>query len=169
MQIMDSESRYGVPSRLVHWAMAVLVLGMLTSGVVKELVEDSPLEHTLMTYHKSIGIGIVALLVLRLLWRRFNRLSSGFLWARIGHFGLYLLMLLMPLSGLLMAWGSGHGAAFFGWTLIATGDKVQWARELGGEMHEVGQFLLWALIAGHVVAALYHRFIRRDKVMERML
>ncbi len=168
MQIMDSEDRYGLPSRLVHWAMAFLILGMLATGIIKEFVEDSPLERTFMAYHKSIGIAVLALLVVRLAWRKLNHAPRPLFWARVGHLGLYMLMLLMPVSGLLMAWGSGHGAAFFGQAIIAPGEKVQWARELGNELHEIGQFLLWGLIAGHAGAAIFHRFIKRDPAGQRM-
>lgn len=174
MQLMDTSTRYGVTTRLIHWSMALLILGMLTTGAVRELVEHSPLERELMAYHKSIGMAILALLVLRVIWRRFNQgaaVASGAerIWVKLGHGALYLMMLLMPVSGLLLAWGSGHGASFFGLPVIAPGAKLEWAHELGEEMHEVGQFLLWALIAGHVGAALYHRLFKRDDVMQRML
>lgn len=174
MQIMDSPERYGVTTRFIHWSMALLILGMLTTGVFKELVEHSPLEDGLMAFHKSIGIAILGLLALRLVWRRLSPAatagsSASRLWARLGHTALYVIMLLMPLSGLMTAWGSGHGVDFFGYPLIAPGARVEWAHELGEDAHEAGQFLLWALIAGHIGAALYHRFVKRDAVMQRML
>lgn len=174
MQIMDSPERYGATTRLIHWSMALLILGMLTTGVFKELVEDSPLEHTLMAYHKSIGIVILGMLLLRLVWRRLNPSAAigssvSRIWVRLGHATLYLVMFLMPLSGLLLAWGSGHGIEFFGHPFIAPGARIEWAHELGEGAHEAGQFLLWALIGGHIGAALYHRFVKRDAVMQRML
>lgn len=171
MNWLDSEQRYGAVSRAIHWSMATLLILMLGTEWLAELVGMS--EREAMALHKSVGVLLLGLLVFRLLWRRINhgKLEAQAHWkwaARLGHWALYGMMLLIPVSGLLVALGSGHGVEFFGLPLIASGAEIEWLEEAAEETHEVLANLLWLLIAGHVVASLAHQFWLRDHTLKRM-
>ncbi|MFO7646825.1 cytochrome b [Halomonas campaniensis] len=171
MNWLDSAQRYGAVARALHWSMATLLILMLGTEWLAELVGMG--EREAMTLHKSVGLLLLGLLVIRLLWRRVNRgrLAAHAHWkwaARLGHWALYAAMLLIPASGLLAALGSGHGVEFFGTALIASGAEIEWLEEAAEETHEVLANLLWLLIGVHVLASLAHQFWLHDNTLKRM-
>lgn len=173
MALMDRDNRYGAISRALHWSMAVLLLFMLASDWWFEAFEHRVSESALMLWHQSAGALIFGLLLLRIFWRRLNRgrITSPVRWAAPafwGHMVLYALMLLLPLSGLLAAWGEGDGVNLFGWSLWAPGPEVEWLEEAGEELHEVLANALWVMIGLHVLAALAHQYLLRDRTLSRM-
>jgi cytochrome b561 len=173
MTLMDAESRYGAVSRAVHWIMAVLLLAMLASEVWFEALEDTLSEASLMAWHQSVGLALFGLVVFRGLWRWLNRsrLTTPAQWAtmaKLGHFALYALMILMPLSGLATVLGEGDTVTFFGWTVFASGPEVDWLEESGEEVHEVLANVFLLMIGLHVAAALAHQYLLGDRIMKRM-
>ncbi|MCE8016183.1 cytochrome b [Halomonas sp. MCCC 1A17488] len=172
MNWLDTENRYGLVSRVLHWSMAVLVLFLLASDWWMEALEELG-KANLMGLHKSLGIALLVLLVFRLAWRWHNhgRVAPPAHWrraARLGHLALYLLLLAIPVSGVLTAWGSGHGVAFFGLPLIPAGPEIEWIEEAFEETHEVLANLMWLLIGGHVIAALAHQWWLGERSLKRM-
>lgn len=172
MNVLDTQDRYGAVSRAIHWSMAVLLILMLASDWLMEAFEGLG-ESQLMGLHKSIGLLLVGLLLFRLAWRWVNRgrPAAPSHWqraARLGHLALYSLMVLIPVSGLLAAWGSGHGVAFFGLPLISSGGEIEWLEDAAEETHEVVANLLWLVIGGHVLAALAHQFWLGDRTLQRI-
>ncbi|XKE44487.1 cytochrome b/b6 domain-containing protein [Halomonas organivorans] len=172
MNWLDTEQRYGLVSRVLHWSMALLVLLMLASDWWMEALEGVG-EARLMEWHKSIGVLLLGLLAARLAWRWLNRgrLAAPAHWrlaARLGHLALYALLLLLPVSGVFTAWGSGHGVAFFGLPLIPAGAEIEWLEESFEEIHEVAANLLWLMIGGHVLAALAHQWWLGERSLQRM-
>ncbi|MEQ6888786.1 cytochrome b/b6 domain-containing protein [Halomonas sp. CS7] len=172
MNWLDTDHRYGPLSRALHWSMALLVLLMLVSDWWMEGFEGLG-EAAAMTLHQSIGVTLLALLALRLAWRAVNcgRPTPPAHWrlaARLGHLFLYALLLLIPLSGLLAAWGSGEGVTLFGAPLIAAGAEIEWLEEAFEETHEVLANLLWFVIVGHVLAALAHQWWLGERSLQRM-
>lgn len=171
MKWLDTQDCYGVVTRFVHWSMAVLLLLMLSTEWLADLAGVS--EREAMALHKSVGVLLLGLVVLRLAWRVLNRgrPAAPMHWhlaANLGHAALYAAMLLIPLSGLLVAMGSGQGAELFGMPLIAPGAEIEWLEEAAEETHEVLANLLWLLIGGHVVASLVHQFWLHDRILKRM-
>jgi len=171
MNWLDSQQRYGAVSRLIHWSMAALLLLMLSTEWLAEIAGLS--EGEAMALHKSTGVLLLGLVVLRLAWRGLNRGRTApaehwRLAANLGHWALYAAMLLIPVSGLLVALGSGHGVEFFGLPLIAPGAEIEWLEDAAEESHELLANLLWLLIGGHVVATLAHQFWLRDHTLKRM-
>ncbi|MGJ7459043.1 cytochrome b [Halomonas sp. MA07-2] len=169
MNWLDSEQRYGVVSRLVHWAMVPLLLLMLVSDWWMDALSKS----SAMGLHKSIGLLLLGLLAFRLVWRWINRgrLAPPAHWqwaALLGHLALYGLLGLILVSGLLAAVGSGHGVAFFGLPLVPAGAEIEWLEEAFEEVHEVAANLLWLVIGGHVVAVLGHQWLFADRTLQRM-
>src|SRR5439155_20918532 len=119
-----------------------------------------------------------ALMVCRIGWRLGHPappLPQGFprleaFAAHADHLLLYVLFLAMPLSGYLNVAAAGHSASFFG--LVAIPPLVpENARlsQIANAVHLAGQFLVYALVGVHVAAALMHRFVRRNGILERML
>lgn len=171
---------------LLHWLIAFAIIGMLIVGkYMHELDDNDPNKFMLYQLHKSTGISILVLSVLRLLWRGVNKvppLPPGMpAWQRavahFSHFSLYFLMLAIPLSGWAMVSASPLGIPTIWYGLFQVphipglqGFEDQHdAEEFLEEAHELlGNAMILLLIA-HVLAALKHHFIDRDNVLTRML
>lgn len=170
----DSPDRYGSITRLFHWGMAVLI-GWQALKIFDRLDDG---EHwvgeTLVPYHLSIGTLLFVLVVVRIVWvlkQRDNRPSPiPFMAtaARVGHILLYVLMALLPITGVLAVVGGGHGWSAFGVQLVAKGPEIPWMSLIGG-LHSPLAVMFLALIAGHIGMALYHHFIRNDGLLRRMV
>jgi cytochrome b561 len=125
--------------------------------------------------HKSFGVTLFVLVLLRVYWRVTHTPpalpASIAAWqlkaAKASHHLLYLLMVLMPLSGVIMAAYSKYGVKWFGIPVI-TGLDNEPMRGLFKEMHEFIAWLLLGLVVIHILAALKHKFIDKDEVMGRM-
>jgi len=179
--------RYTTPAIILHWLIAVLMIGNV---IFAWQIGTLPDEWVRVAYdtHKSIGITVLGLVLMRILWRIGHRpppFSAGMsawerLLAHLTHFGLYALMLFMPLSGWLhdSAWkdAATHPMYLFGlvgWPRIGfIADQPAATKEmlhdLFGEMHEIGGFVLVALVVLHVVGALKHQFIDRQREFQRI-
>jgi cytochrome b561 len=179
MQWRNSLSRYGIVAKSLHW---LVVLGIVAQYLLAEAQEEESQSRgamTAMDWHVSIGITLLALAVLRVVWRaaevkpEWPTSMRGFerLLARVGHIGLYALLFALPLSGWLLLSVEGEALRLFGWfELPAIAPAGTEAREhLIEEVHEVLFNALFALAILHVLAALKHQFIDRDNVLKRML
>ena len=168
---------YTATAKVLHWAMALLVFGMLASGLIMEEMGFSPLKFQIIQTHKSIGLVVLMLLVMRLSWRLTHpapMLPEGLpQWQKMAAHGthalLYALMLFMPVSGWLMSDAAGYHPTLFGLPvpLMLAEPNREWARFLG-DVHEWGGNLLIALLVMHIGAALMHAW-RKDGLMGRML
>ena len=168
---------YNPISKLFHWTMGVLILGLLAVGrTLDEFVP--PFKFTLIGWHKSLGMIVLALTVLRVLWwlgqtkpALVKSLPAWMApWVSFGHNLLYGFMVLMPLSGWLMSNAAGYPVSVFGWvTLPELVAKNQELREVFGEVHEIAAWGLIALLVLHVGAAVVHHRIFKDDTLTRML
>jgi cytochrome b561 len=140
-----------------------------------QLAEEASPRTFYFNLHKSVGVTLLALIVLRVLWRITHRpptlLASYKAWERKlatgTHHVLYLLMVAMPVTGVLMALYSKYGLMWFGMDVFGGLDNKD-LRDLFKEVHEsVGVILLIAIIL-HAVGALKHKFIDKDNTMKRM-
>lgn len=178
MQLKNSATKYGALAQLFHWAIVVLVI---TQFVLAQRADDLPRGPALiatLALHKSVGITIFALAILRLIWRWLNPVppmpSSAPRWqqyaARVSHFALYSLLLLMPLFGWLMSSARNFPVSWFGqFTLPDLIGPDERAYEFFHEGHEFLAQVLFFLAILHAAAALKHHFIDRDDVLMRML
>lgn len=168
--------RYSIVARTLHWIMAILILFNLWLGFAHDSL---PRDWQVMPVHKSVGLTVLALTLLRLGWRLTHRptpLPDGLpAWertaAKLTHYSFYAFMLLMPLTGwITTSAGNRPLNWFFLFDVpkfaVTKGDPIV---GLSGETHEVVGFLWAALILLHVAAALRHHFILRDNVLRRML
>lgn len=163
---MDAQ-RYPISLRILHWLMAVLILGMIAGGwVMKELSGKDPLRADLYGLHKSFGVILLALIVLRIVVRTLTRippLPQGLSamekrGAKAGHLLLYAGMVAVPLSGFVMSMAGGHGIKFFGMPLPNLMELNRKLSHFAHEWHELLPYVLLGVIALHLAGALKHRF-----------
>lgn len=169
----DTAERYGSMTKFFHWSMAFLIGWQLLK--VFDRINDG--EHwvgqTLVPWHISIGTLLLVLIVVRLIWvlrqrtRPLHDPATAFL-VKAGHGLLFAGMLVMPVTGILKMLGGGYGLAAFGIQIVAKGDKVPWMSSIGN-LHSPIAWAFAALIAGHIVMALHHHFVRNDDALRRMI
>lgn len=164
-------------ARGFHWLMAGLILVQGAVGWIGHEMERSPAKIDVMTAHKSLGITLLLLVLLRLSWRWTHPAPphppGSQTWeiraAWLSHAGLYLLMIALPLSGWLAASTSVIPWKLW-WTIpwpdLAAADEA--LHEVAAEVHETLVKVLIALLVLHVGAALRHHFLKRNDVLLRM-
>ncbi|WP_133407188.1 cytochrome b [Parashewanella tropica] len=169
-------------SIIMHWVVGIGMLGMLVLGWSMHKFKL----HSLYPWHKSIGVLIVCLAVIRVLWR----LKEGWfppatpmgnyekLLSRSVHLMLLIITVLFPISGMLMSGAGGHGIAFFGHVLLAenidpiTHKVIPLSHILAALGEDTHKFLMWALaiiFLVHISAVIKHHFYSKDETLNRML
>jgi cytochrome b561 len=178
MPNQTSKVRYSVVAQGFHWVIAGLIVTQFT---LAWMADDLPLgmhKLALLARHKSFGMTVLMLAVLRLLWRLFNRppeLPSGMsklerILAKGTHALFYILLFAMPLSGWLMSSAKNYSVSWFGrftWPNLIGPDER--AFDLLKTIHESLSWLLFAVAILHILAALKHHFWNKDDVLTRML
>lgn len=186
MQLRNSSLRFGLVAVSLHWLIAGLFLAMVAIGfVMTNLALTDPRTFPLYQLHKSIGVTIFALVVLRLLWRLSGKVpplpATLKPWERaaahLTHYGLYAALLLMPLTGWITVSASPYGipTILYGYLklphlgfVVTSAHKA--AIETAASWAHWG--LAWtalALVFLHIAAALKHRLVLKDDVLARML
>lgn len=176
--LRNTRERYGLIAQAFHWVIVVLVIAQFVLGFTAHGLPISLERLVLLARHKSIGITIFVLVVLRLAWRLYSRppplppaphplFDTA---ARVSHGLLYALLLAMPPVGWLYSSASHLTVAWFGLfplpNLIGPDKKLAQALLL---THESMAWLLLATVTLHVLAALWHHFLLKDAVLLRML
>jgi cytochrome b561 len=174
----NSTTGYGWPSIILHWLSALLIFGLFGLGLyMVELDYYDDWYHDSTHWHESLGLLFFALLVGRIIWRQLNPKPAPIAttqlqkWlARLAHGILYLLMLLIPISGYLISTADGHGVALFSWFKVPsiTGN-IDNMETISGQFHYWLSILIIALGAGHVGAAIKHHWLDKDDTLKRML
>lgn len=176
MQFKNSLLRYGWVAILLHWGMALAIIGMFGLGLyMRSLGYYDPLYHELPHYHKSIGLILLLCWVIRLLWKWYNvgPVMDGRPWekviARIVHGLLYGLLLAIFVSGYLISTADGRAIQVFNWFEVPA-LWSGWANleDIAGWWHYWLAVSLMVLVGLHVLAALKHHFINRDATLRRM-
>ena len=178
--------RYTAVAIALHWLIAIAILAMLAMGLAMTHLALAPaMKFKLYQLHKSVGLSILVLAVLRLAWRLLNpppRLPAGMpRWekgaAETTHVLLYAFMIGMPLIGWAMVSVSPFNlpTVLFGvlpWPhltfLTAFGPKPV-LEPLFKWLHADGAYVLIAFVALHAAAALRHYFVEHDTVLQRMI
>ena len=174
---MTHPLNYGTTAKVFHWLIVALLVVQYPIGWFMPDIHRGMQPGNAMTWHISIGIVILALIVLRLIWRLTHPVapeSSLPPWQRLVsealHWLLYLLVLLTTVSGWLFASFRGWAVSFFyiiPLPMLAS-DNAAAGKAIDG-LHQAAEWSLLVLIGLHVAAALTHFFIYRDNVMQRML
>ena len=176
MRWLNTRQEYGVVSKCLHWLIALLVIAMLIYGF---LLGSFPRNwhHTVVMLHKSFGLIVLALSLLRILWLWFHRkpdmLNNMSAWqqllAEVVHFLLYIMLVALPLSGWIMATASNKPPVFFNWFSFAFPIPVDYrVASIASDCHTVFAWIVIGLIALHVLGALKHALIDKDDTLRRM-
>ena len=179
MRLKNTTDRWGGISQLLHWTIAILIVLIGIVGLVMGELPRSPKYFWVYTAHKSLGLTVLALVLVRIGWRLYAgaprpvpgtpRLQA--LLASATHGAIYLLILALPLSGWI--YDSANALRPFRWFgLVEVPKLVAPDEALAASAHGAHEWLFWllmALVAGHAGAALYHHFIQRDATLARML
>lgn len=178
MALKSEASRWGLGARTLHWIMAVLIIGLGLVGLYMSDLPNSPQKIKIYALHKSVGLTVLALLLLRLAWRLADRRPDELpmprwqaLAARAVHGLLYVLMFALPLSGWLYNSASGYPLQWFSLFNLPslTGGADPALKGLAHNIHVYGFYVLVLALLAHAGAALKHHFIDRDDTLVRML
>jgi cytochrome b561 len=170
--------RYTATAIVLHWLVAVLILCGAALALYMVGLPLSPAKLKLYSWHKWIGVSIFLIAVARAAWRLTHAApampEATPPWQRAAaatsHLILYVLIIVIPLSGWLMSSALGVKTVYFG--VLPLPDLLAKNKELGEQLKLVHEALNWTLavvVAIHVAAALRHHFVDRDDVLQRML
>jgi cytochrome b561 len=180
MTLRSNAAQWGSLARFFHWTIVLLILAQAVIGLVMVELPKRPSTIPVYTFHKSLGLTVFALAVLRLAWRAFDPRPDDVagmprwqaIGARCGHALLYALLFAVPLSGWLFDSASGLRPLYwFGVVHVPslTGGKNEALRDFAEDAHEWLFWLLAIVAAGHAAIALLHHFVNRDDTLRRML
>ncbi len=168
--------RYNGLAQALHWITAAALCFLLPFVWVAENFPPGPVRVFWYLLHESMGISVFLLVLLRLTWRwrhaapprhpGVGRVQEAF--ASLNHALLYAVLLVMPVTGYLMA-GNGQPVPFFGALSLPGFAKNDALGVAANTVHVWGQFLVYGLIILHVAATAWHVAVRRDGLLERML
>lgn len=178
MTLKNTDERWGPVSQLLHWTIVLLIVGMATAGLLMTEMANTPRKIEVYALHKSFGLTLLALVVIRLVWRLYagapRPVAGTPGWqarlATLSHAALYFMMFAMPLSGWLFNSAAGYPLQWFGlFNLPALTASDEALRETAYALHSNGFWVLLALVLVHVSAAFYHHLFQRDVTLLRML
>jgi cytochrome b561 len=173
----DDGTNYDNVAVALHWATALLVVIQFISAISWDYFAK-PTRHTMESVHISLGVLLTAVILARIVWRlipghQVSSLQLG--WVRLAskgvHYLLYLLLIAQAGTGFAFRWAQGHAVEFFGLFAIP-GPYGQLARPDRRLLHEVHEYIGWAIVIlafAHALAALYHHYVLKDRVLRRML
>ena len=178
--LKNTKTAYGWISILLHWVMALTIAGMFGLGLyMVELTYYDAWYKGSLDLHKSIGILLLGLLLLRTLWRSINinpdsadKHASKFevTSAHLVHLALYLLMFTLMISGYLISTADGRGIMVFEvFSVPAIPFSVANQEDIAGEIHEILAWVLVVLAGIHALAAVKHHVINKNNTLVRML
>jgi cytochrome b561 len=169
---------YSGIAKFFHWTVAICVLTLIPVGLLMNNVPEGMTQNVMYTVHRSLGALVLALMILRLGYRLIvgwpapeptitpaQRIASHAV-----HNLLYLLLIVQPALGWYATSVYGATISFFGlFNLPSIAEKNEPASEPLFMVHELIGFVIAGLVLLHIAGALYHYFIRKDGVLQRML
>ncbi len=172
-----ASTRYTTTAISLHWLIALLIVAGFALGLYMVDLKISPDKLRYYSWHKWLGITVLALAVMRLLWRLTHKpppLPAGTpRWqvqaASAGHWALYALLFAIPLSGWAYSSASGYPVVYLG--QLPLPDWVPKDKALASQMKEIHDLLttvLMIVVGVHVLAAVKHHFIDHDGLLHRM-
>lgn len=161
----------------LHWATVVLILGMFASAWLYGQAIDGDAATLALAIHRSLGVTVWSVTIGRLVWR----LGFGFmppfppdmpkiqqLLAKANEYALYAVLLIQPLTGMAQSVARGRTFPLFGLEVPMLMAKDRDLAALFHAIHELSAWVLVGLIGGHAMAALFHRFVLHDEVLQSM-
>jgi len=178
MLVGNTQTHYGWISITFHWSVAILTIALFFLGIwMVELDYYDNWYQQAPWWHKGLGVMTLILLIMRWVWSLFgaspSALSSISAWqqkaAHWVHSLMNLLILIICVSGYLIVTAKGKGLAVFDWfTIPSLVSNVANLEDLAGDVHYYLAYLLMALVLLHILAALLHHFVYKDKTLKRM-
>lgn len=191
MGLKNTQHDYGTIAKWLHWGTALLFLAAYISVYYRQWFteEKTPENWTALQMHLSIGVTIAVVVALRIIWRMTNRQptpepgsKAQQLVIRAGHYTLYAVMILMPITGYI---GTGAHTEYFFlfdipkfedtqlFTLLVQDGMGMTFKEFEKPIDFIhkevmGAWVVWILILGHVAAALYHHLVKKDRTLRKM-
>jgi len=175
---MTAKNRYPTPLIALHWLIAILIVAAFALGTVMTDMRISPTKLQYYSYHKWLGVTVLALVAIRLLARLFSTApaypDTMGNWqkkvAHATHILLYVLMFAVPLSGYFYTSAAGYPVVYLGMfelpTIIGPDPELKHSLK---ELHELLTNVILALVSLHVLAALKHQFVDKDGILRRMM
>jgi cytochrome b561 len=174
---MTARLQYGTTAKVLHWLIVALLVVQYLIGWLMPDIHRGMKPGAAMTFHASVGMTILVLIVLRFVWRLTHPVApenSLPPWQRLSseavHWLLYILVLATTLTGWLFTSFRGWGVSFFylaPMPMLASENAA--AGKIIDGLHQAAEWTLLVLIGLHIAAGLAHLFIYRDRVMQRML
>jgi len=178
LRVKNTDSDYGIITILFHWSIALLIIGLIVSGLTMTSLPNNLGKLTLFGLHKQFGLLVLLIVILRLFWRLFNKIPAlprtmpkwQVISAHISHYLLYILMFTLPITGWLLTSAAGFPVSFFKlfiWPVV--GRPNEKLEQIYTQTHDWLGIALTFVVVVHIGAALMHHFIDRDNVLRRML
>ncbi|MFL6740733.1 MAG: cytochrome b [Sphingomicrobium sp.] len=171
----DDGTTYDRVAIALHWITALLVLVQFVNGITWDYWAR-PTRQELESIHVSLGVLLAAVIVVRLVWRwlpghQVSSLEAGWVRSKAVHYLLYALLVAQAATGFAWRWAPAPPAGFFGLFGIPGpyGEQPRPVRMQLHELHEWTAYAIAALALGHALAALYHHYVLKDRVLVRML
>lgn len=179
MLITDTNNSYGIITILLHWIMAILVIGLFFLGeYMVDLTYYDKWYNKALWWHDSIGISVFFLLLVRLVWK-LNSVnpkslktykSFEIIISKITHTLFYILLLVICISGYFISTAKGGGISFFDWFAVPAIVKLNEIQaNFVGKIHDIATHIFAVLLALHVAATLKHHFFYKDITLIRIL
>jgi len=191
MSLRNTEKSYGSVAKWLHWLTALLFLFSYVTVYYRHWFTESGSSEnwTALQLHLSIGVSIAVVVSLRIFWRVLNKQPQPepgnrleHMAATLGHYALYAVMIMMPITGYL---GTGAATEFFYLFEIPKFEDTALFQSIKADnpglifkefekpfdyLHKNigGKWLVWILILGHAAAAMYHHFVKRDRTLRKM-
>jgi cytochrome b561 len=184
LSLKNTSNSYGSVSKTFHWVIAILILVnflIASTGMELKSEENSTLlglgKFAWYNVHKSLGIIILFLAVIRLFWYLINikpTLNASIyikIAAKTVHYMLYFILIAFPLSGYLMSSFAGYPVSVFGLFTLPNlvGTNTDLARTFNFLHTEVIATIFFVLISAHILGALFHHFVLKDNTLRKML
>ena len=173
----DIKNKYGCTSRLLHWLVGILIIVIFIIALVMQNTEVRETRGQLVGAHKALGAIVLLLVLIRIIWRlMFAKIPKPHLGMKaievklfnLNVFIMYTLMLLVPLSAVIASLVGGWGINIFDLFTIDAVAKNPEVAKLMMQFHKPVALIFLLPIAGHILIALYHHFILRDKIINRI-
>jgi cytochrome b561 len=173
----DDGTNYDNVAVALHWTTALLVVVQFVLAITWDDF-PKPTQESMQSLHVSLGVLLTAVIIARIVWRlmpghQMSSLEVG--WVRIAskgvHYLLYALLVAQATTGFLFRWAQGHPVSFFGLFGIP-GPFGAVDRPTRHLLHSIHEYVGWAIVIiafGHALAALYHHYVLKDRVLRRML
>jgi cytochrome b561 len=168
------EAGFGLVTRAIHWLTALMLLGSFAVVWSVGWLPAGPARVQAVSLHRTIGLLVLSVTVLRVLWRLVSRRPRGigtlaWRWAAgVVHATLLASLLLVPLLGWAYTNARGHTLLLLGIRLPSLIFKDQYFSRVAITGHEFLAYALLALIGAHAAAAIWHHVVLRDATLKRM-